>query len=466
MKSSKNEQRNNMYGFLAVKSRGQSYAAFFDEDAKIIIYGCGVLGRALCQELMGKRNILCMLDVNASDERFGNVSLISPNSEQAREVLKENSHAVVIVTTTYDFSKIEDKLHKIEKELTILPICALSAYFEVDYFISDPEKKEMLTKLVLNKSYKKPLARLVLVNSMYSLLIYIINNNSFENTLFITQSFKVTNEMINYLVSKGGRHISIGNKVEGNYFDNDAMRETVRALRYYSFDNEVEVFGQDFLPYTLEFLDCKLTVIEDGFVSYLSSKECKELLPEMCNALDNQICFAEDDSVHNVWFIREKAIPACYREKAVFVDLMKMWNAKTLQEKKEIYGAFSLDETILNELNGENTKIIMATTDFVGNNLCDEDTQIQMFKELMKDYKEEEVIIKTHPNDIIDYGSIFPKAKILHGRFPMELLLFCDTTVEKIVGIQSNVLKNLDGRFLIEERKDLMDKYLGRVKNG
>lgn len=73
------------------------------------------------------------------------------------------------------------------------------------------------------------------------------------------------------------------------------------------------------------------------------------------------------------------------------------------------------------------------------------DIRIKVADEIMEKYiGGENVVIKPHPRDDVDYTSIYPKAVVIRGKFPIEVLNFLDGIhFKKAVSIITSALDNI-----------------------
>ena len=94
--------------------------------------------------------------------------------------------------------------------------------------------------------------------------------------------------------------------------------------------------------------------------------------------------------------------------------------------------------------------------------LCDPVTRERIFRDIIRDYGSVDghpamVMLKQHPRDTLDYGSIFPELTILSGRFPMELLNFVEGLVfDRVVSVYTVV----DSLHFVKESIYLGDDFM------
>lgn len=75
----------------------------------------------------------------------------------------------------------------------------------------------------------------------------------------------------------------------------------------------------------------------------------------------------------------------------------------------------------------------------------DEKTQIQIVKDIYAQYCQGmQVVIKPHPMDRIDYTDVFPDCIVIKGRFPIEVMNFCEGVYfDKAVSVVTTAMNTL-----------------------
>ena len=93
--------------------------------------------------------------------------------------------------------------------------------------------------------------------------------------------------------------------------------------------------------------------------------------------------------------------------------------------------------------------------------LCDLQTRERIFKDIIRDYCEEcVVLIKPHPRDILDYKTLFLENIIIEGKFPMEILNFIPgLSFDKVISVFTvpDAIKFAGEIIFLGE--EFMDKY-------
>lgn len=142
-----------------------------------------------------------------------------------------------------------------------------------------------------------------------------------------------------------------------------------------------------------------------------------------------------------------------YRE----VPRKAMEEALDPQMQRIMCEAFIPDaDTMLAKLTApsDKKKILLLTEPFH----FDEETQIQIVKDICEQHCQGmQVIIKPHPMDEIDYTKVFKDCVIIHGKFPIEVLNYCEGLYfEKAISIITTAMDHLK---FVKEKINLGPSY-------
>ena len=93
--------------------------------------------------------------------------------------------------------------------------------------------------------------------------------------------------------------------------------------------------------------------------------------------------------------------------------------------------------------------------------LCDLETREKLFRDIIEEYaSKDEVFIKPHPRDVLDYKDKFKEQIVIEGKFPMEIMNFIPgIRWNKVISVFTvpDSIKNADEIIFLGE--DFMDKY-------
>ena len=125
-----------------------------------------------------------------------------------------------------------------------------------------------------------------------------------------------------------------------------------------------------------------------------------------------------------------KEIPQELVKKTEILDFKKIYEEKDNVDKKEILDFFTLNTEDIEKI--KTKRVIFLTQPFSQDGILTLEEEISIYEEIFKNYKREEIMIKTHPRDRKDYSKYFPDILVFDKIVPFELFDF--------VGVQFDVL--------------------------
>ncbi len=120
--------------------------------------------------------------------------------------------------------------------------------------------------------------------------------------------------------------------------------------------------------------------------------------------------------------------------------------------------SFFIDKTY--EIDGD---VVLLTQHFSNLGNMSMEKQQQVYDYIICDYlKNEKITIKPHPDDTLDYEARYKSVKVIHEKFPSELLPFVlEGQPSRLVTIGSTGAPLLDGIFNVE----ILNNYAEELKN-
>lgn len=189
------------------------------------------------------------------------------------------------------------------------------------------------------------------------------------------------------------------------------------------------------------------SLIEDGLGTYNyieeNNKENYLLLKKLFFKLfrfEMPIINVFDKNVKKIYLTGLASIPEEIKDKVEIINLKELWNKKTEEEKKEILDIFGFDENIINKI--KNKKNILFTQPLSEDGFISEEEKIELYKKIISNYPEKDLVIKTHPREKTDYKKYFSEIEILNQSFPAELFDLLDIKFETAITIFSTAALN------------------------
>ena len=293
--------------------------------------------------------------------------------------------------------------------------------------------------------------------TLYAFLQYLlINKMDIENTLFIFS------ESMDKLIGENFKcNKIILKKKKGTFFQKKKIEyQNYKKLNsILSNSKEIKVYLQDHLPeaeYFLEKFNCYL--LEDGTDSYNLKKinrnqkeyrrkkyKIRLLRKLLGGALRRYPKYGFSNKVIGIYMNGFFEIPNELKKKVIKLDIKKLFNSLTNEEKEKLFNIFSLKLDILNKI--EN-KILLLTQPLSEDGVMIENEKIGLYKDVQKKFKGS-FVIKSHPREQTDYQKYFPDVYILPQNFPAELFLFIDAKLSEVVTIFSTAALNLKRNYKV-----------------
>ena len=293
-------------------------------------------------------------------------------------------------------------------------------------------------KIFLYDQDRELLIFLLLADLVKDKITYVIYNNK-GNMLEKLKGRKIL-IADNDIISK----IKIFNRIKmGLYIKKLRAREKdmLREIQ----NEEAKLYGVDFLAMGKRiFFKEKLYMIEEGTATYTCLKEkksLKSLLIKIFNKLfflgERNKVYGYGEKVKKIYLTENlcREIPKGLEKKAEIINLKELWNKKSEEEKKIILNVFDFNPEILKKVN-ENT-VMLFTQPLSEDNVITEEEKIELYSKIIKKYKNQSVIIKSHPREETDYSMYFSNCYIMKEKYPVEILELVGIKIKKAITIFS-----------------------------
>lgn len=310
--------------------------------------------------------------------------------------------------------------------------------------------------------------KIVIENSIYSILIFIMIEKKWKQSIFIL------NDKFNINFIK-----NLKNKV--NYVYIYKMEKFIKnPMKYYReqiklyfylyknkvlFEKKIKIYGNDDLDYFL-LKNRNIFLLEDGLYSYCHKKKntIRKILKFKSPFYKS---FGSSKYVKKIYLTGISSVPREIEKKVEIINLKNLWNMKSDREKKEILELFEFSNEKIEYL--KNKKNILFTQPLSEDGAITEKEKIDLYSKIIRKYDNEKLVIKKHPREKTDYKEIFNNILVIEESFPAEILDFLDIKFEKIITIFSTAALNLSQDINIDfygtEVEDKLLRYFGSFEN-
>lgn len=326
--------------------------------------------------------------------------------------------------------------------------------------------------------------KVLIENSKYSILLYILIEKKWQDTILVINKETINLEFISSL-KKYFLEVYVLNTISPISKSKDISFIIKRyivflldlfKLTYIFFKNKiifnkgVIVYGNDNLSYFI-LRRKKIILIEDGLVNYYHKQMRKN---RIYNILKNIIylkppfykSYGYSKFVKKI-YLTNKSNNKDLEKKEKIVNLKKLWQQKNQMEKKRILSLYNLEENYFNKVEGK--KVILLTQPLSEDNLISENKKIMLYKKIISRYSENDLVIKVHPREKTNYTDFFPKITIIKDKIPFELYYLQGIKLEKVVTIFSTAVLAVKEEILVDffgtEIDDEILKKIGSLEH-
>ncbi|SJZ57468.1 Glycosyltransferase family 52 [Cetobacterium ceti] len=185
----------------------------------------------------------------------------------------------------------------------------------------------------------------------------------------------------------------------------------------------------------------EIFLIEDGTRNYNLEKEIKRFKNQSLGEklrwklYCKKPSFGLSDRVKKIYLTGIGEIPKEIEKKVEIINLYEKWNLLTEEEKNRIRKIFKVTEIDMENI--ENCDGILITQPLSEDGVLTEKEKIEIYGNILKNYRDKKILIKPHPREKTDYKKYFPHCEIIKGKFPFELILLNGKKLKKLITIFS-----------------------------
>ncbi len=307
------------------------------------------------------------------------------------------------------------------------------------------------TDELLDRTLKIP--RIILLASVYTMLLCLLYYKDWDKSIFICGG-GIPSSIIQNLRKQG---IICYGDGDGKFI-NDI--NTLQALVRYAERNHIPVAGNDDSPEGGVFIHLNFTVVEEGIGNYRHEAAMKRKNAKRVTTNGEvYVPFGFNKFTDHILLTGKEPIPEFFKDKAEIINIQQLWNKKSKREQEKILEVYSFPRKELEHEIRKGRDCLLIGNPYAAVGMCKEEQEIALYREMMEPYGEKRVIIKPHHQNSIDLKKYFPDCYILPKEFPIDLAKLLNLKLSRVIGTGSSVLYGLFHPSIVEDRKNLMEKY-------
>ena len=288
--------------------------------------------------------------------------------------------------------------------------------------------------------------RVCMVEALYPLMFYLLISSAEE----IQSTYFVLDERIDPNICN--RLPNVCNEKRGALYKHRyCLLLYGKLLQYtkYSFLRKSNVFGLDFKWYLLQGL--RINYIEDcpnvfnlwetspmygNYIKNLQRPKWKQKIEKLIFGSFYRHPVATSDGIKAIY--TTAACQKSYLEgKKQFVfDLKNEWEESSDEKKKLILSIFDISDNDLEEL--KTKKVMLLTQAFYDDKMVTVEEQIEIYRKILDNYNHDDVIIKAHPRDRLDYRKCFPDVMYFDKVVPLQFLSIIGVKFSHVATVSSS----------------------------
>ena len=295
----------------------------------------------------------------------------------------------------------------------------------------------------------KHYSRVYIGYTAYSLYLYLLYSSLEE----IKETFFFVGE---------GIHENIRNQLCNKYYFSNGEYEKKRPLsriihrirlrlcsrRKWPFLRTAQIFAQDHFYYSRGLIGRrKYTLIEDAPNIFTCHRDrinrfnhsktvfLKGLLYQILeNSYNGE--FGDNGSCKAVLITNMESDPILTGKELIQVHDVQYWNQATEAKQTEILSVFNISSEDLVQL--KKRKVILLSQNFATLGYVSEQELVDIYAERLKEYSQDDIVIKNHPLDRVQYQKYFPEVFVFDKVVPMQLMNLLDIRYGTVVTICSS----------------------------
>lgn len=213
-------------------------------------------------------------------------------------------------------------------------------------------------------------------------------------------------------------------------------------------------YGHAHTPFSFMFYENENSyIIEDGLLNYIPDiQETHKINPiidkflHFCGiySLSIKESLGSHKNIKKVYLTHENNHPLI-KDKVEILDIEKLWEDKSDEEKKEILKIFNIDMEKLSEFDDDCVLLLtqpLSEDNKNENKNISYEEEISIYNNIIEKFSGMKIILKPHPREKKNYSKIFPDIEIMDRSFPIELLHLTGFKPKIVASVVSTAVLN------------------------
>lgn len=309
--------------------------------------------------------------------------------------------------------------------------------------------------------------RICIVNTVYSLLLYLLisSESEIKSTYFFLSNGipeTIRKQLPHYYLPE--RKISKFKYIQCIFL----LLFKYYAFLRWPFKKKAAIFGHDHLMMSPAIIgNNKITLLEDGIANYSSHAYTKKIT-WFNRWLNGDFCTGRFGYNKNTKKILLTGLASLsYKDPRIeFIYPQQLWEKAEKNKQERILRYFCCYPEDLFAFNGK--EIIVFTQPFSEDKIISEEEKINIYQTILQNYSPQKTIIKTHPRENSHiYKTHFPEFAIFDKKIPIELLTMTGIKFQVAATVVSSAVLSFNYPLQIDwygtEISDTLEKVLGPI---
>ncbi|MCF0193571.1 MAG: hypothetical protein HUK00_00110 [Bacteroidaceae bacterium] len=218
------------------------------------------------------------------------------------------------------------------------------------------------------------------------------------------------------------------------------------ATLRWPFLRTADLYGKDHAFFSSGLVgDRQLIVIEDGTINYNPPKNTLKkrwITSLLFGPMRYSNRFGDSPNCKELILTGLAETEYTNKLSPTIVSLKKLWDESSLEKKNLILSIYNITKEDIEMLSSRPN--ILFTQPLYEDNMMSEEEKIEIYRKLIADIGEENVVIKSHPREKTDYNCYFHQAYWFNKKVPFQLLNLLGIKFKKSLTVCSTAALGFD----------------------